>query len=47
MAEPFVTVEVRMTPEDYVELKKSATWSGMDVAQYLLAKAQGRIGHGC
>lgn len=47
MAEPLVTVEVQMSPEEYVELKKNAEWFKYTVAEYMLKMAQGKIGHGC
>jgi hypothetical protein len=45
--EPFVTVTVKMTPEDYVAIKKQASWDGQSVAKYLVEYAMRRQRRGC
>jgi uncharacterized protein (DUF1778 family) len=45
--EPKVTLQVEMTPEDYVAIKRNADWDGKTVAQYLVDHAMGRTRRGC
>lgn len=36
-----------MTPEDYIAIKKNASWDGKTVAVYLVDHACGRDRRGC
>lgn len=45
--EPKVTLQVEMTPEDYVAIKKNSDWEGQSVAKYLVDNAMGRTRRGC
>ena len=45
--EPVVTVEVEMTPEQYVALKKNADWDGKSVAAWMLDEVTGHGRRGC
>ena len=45
--EPVVTLEVTMSPEDYISIKKDASWEGQTMAQWLVTKATGRQRQGC
>lgn len=47
MTEPLVHLEVKMTPKEYVALKKSADWVGKSVARYIVDEALGRNPRGC
>jgi uncharacterized protein (DUF1778 family) len=44
---PMVVFEMRMSPEDYVAIKKNADWEGKTVAQYMVDNAMGRGRRGC
>lgn len=45
--EPMVHLEVTMTPEEYISIKKDASWQGESVAKWLVTKAMGRQRQGC
>lgn len=47
MSEPMVVLEVKMTPEKYVRIKKDADWEGCSVADYLVKYATGDVRQGC
>lgn len=47
MSEPMVQFEVKMSPEEYVDIKSKAQWEGLTVAEYLVANALGKILRGC
>lgn len=46
-SEPLVHLEVTMTPEEYVAIKRDADWEGQSVAKWLITKAMGRQRQGC
>jgi hypothetical protein len=45
--EPQVVMTVYMSPEDYIAIKKNASWFGKSVAEYLVEHSMGRIPKGC
>ena len=45
--EPVVTLEIEMTPEQYVALKRNADWDGKSVGQWMLDEVTGNGRKGC
>lgn len=48
-SEPMVTLEIKMTPEEYVTLKNNCLWQSThgDVGRYLVEYALGKTRKGC